>query len=476
MTQLTKIETGIIEPQSLGSNEFKKTYKTKYAYCSGAMVKGIASADMVIRMGKAGFLGFLGTGAWSIAQIEEAIKKIQSALPNGEPYGINLLCNLMRPEFEDQTVDLYFKYGVKVVDAAAYTQPTSAIVRYRVKGLKKNPDGSIHIEHHVIGKISRPEVAAHFLSPAPEKTLIALLSANKITQEEFDCAKLVPLADDLTVEADSGGHTDGGILTAILPAIMVQRDEAMKKFNFQNRIRIGAAGGIGSPEAVAAAYIMGADYVLTGSINQCTVEAGTSDLSKDILQELNVQDTDMAPAGDMFEIGAKVQVVKKGTFFPARGTKLYDLYKNLNSLEEIDPATKSQIETKYFKKTFEEIWQGTKEYFQKINAPDQIKKAEENPKHKMALVFRWYFGLSTNWAISGEADKKVDFQIHCGPAMGAFNQWVKGSKYENWRNRHVDEVGMLLMKGAAKIIENKIKILQGLTSAESVLSVRPESL
>lgn len=53
---------------------------------------------------------------------------------------------------------------------------------------------------------------------------------------------------------------------------------------------------------------------MTGSINQCTVEAGTSDDVKDLLQQLNIQDTDYAPAGDMFEMGAKIQVMKKGVF------------------------------------------------------------------------------------------------------------------------------------------------------------------
>ena len=60
-------------------------------------------------------------------------------------------------------------------------------------------------------------------------------------------------------------------------------------------IRVGAAGGIGAPEAAAAAFVMGADFVLTGSINQCTVEAGMSDAVKDLLLEINVQDTGYAP-------------------------------------------------------------------------------------------------------------------------------------------------------------------------------------
>jgi trans-AT polyketide synthase/acyltransferase/oxidoreductase domain-containing protein len=53
----------------------------------------------------------------------------------------------------------------------------------------------------------------------------------------------------------------------------------------------------------------------------------------------------------MFELGAKVQVVRKGVFFPARANKLYDLYRHYNSLDEIDSKTKKQIQDKYFHRT-----------------------------------------------------------------------------------------------------------------------------
>ena len=49
----------------------------------------------------------------------------------------------------------------------------------------------------------------------------------------------------------------------------------------------------------------------------------------------------------------------------------------------------------------------------------------------MALVFRWYLGLSSRWANAGEPTRKVDYQVWCGPAMGAFNEWTKGSFLEH---------------------------------------------
>jgi trans-AT polyketide synthase/acyltransferase/oxidoreductase domain-containing protein len=70
----------------------------------------------------------------------------------------------------------------------------------------------------------------------------------------------------------------------------------------------------------------------------------------------------------------------------------------------------------------------------------------------MALIFRWYFGYSTRLALNGDKDSRVDYQVHCGPALGAFNQWVKGTALEDWRMRNVDEIGRKLMTEAAMIL------------------------
>jgi trans-AT polyketide synthase/acyltransferase/oxidoreductase domain-containing protein len=266
------------------------------------------------------------------------------------------------------------------------------------------------------------------------------------------------MADDLCVEADSGGHTDMGVAYVLMPAMLVLRDEMMKKYNYSKKVRVGAAGGIGTPEAAAAAIIMGAEFLVTGSINQCSVEAGTSDIVKDLLQGINVQDTEYAPAGDMFELGAKVQVLKRGLFFPARANKLYNLYLQYNSLDELDEKTKNQLEEKYFKKSFNDIWEETKEFFAKAD-PKELERGERNPKHKMSLVFRWYFGYSTRLALDGVVDRKVDFQVHCGPALGSFNQWVKGTNLEDWRNRHVDEIAEKLMKETADLLNKRFHML-----------------
>ena len=71
---------------------------------------------------------------------------------------------------------------------------------------------------------------------------------------------------------------------------------------------------------------MGAAYVVTGSVNQACVESGASEHTKNLLAHADMADVMMAPAADMFEMGVKVQVLKKGTLFPMRAQKLYELY------------------------------------------------------------------------------------------------------------------------------------------------------
>ena len=433
---------GKITGESLGSEEFKRDYGLRYAYLTGGMYKGIASKEMVVRVGKAGMMGFFGTGGLELPEIESTVRYIRRELDNGQAYGMNLVSNPLDPGIEEEIVDLFLKNEIRTIEAAAFLTITPALVKYRAKG-----------PNRIIAKVSRPEVAKQFLSPAPERIVNKLVEAGKITREEADVLEHVPMANDICVEADSGGHTDQGMPYALMPAMLKLRDEMMEKYHYSKPIRVGAAGGIGTPEAAAAAFILGADFILTGSINQCSIEAGTSDAVKDLLQQINVQDTDYAPAGDMFELGAKVQVLKRGVFFPARANKLYDLYRQYDSIDNIDEKTKKQLQERYFKRSFAEIYREVKSFY----PAREIEKAEQNPKHKMALIFRWYFGYGSRLALNGNKTDKVNYQVQCGPALGAFNQWVKGTPLENWRNRHVDEMGEKIMQETAVLLNQRFQ-------------------
>lgn len=457
-----------IAPESLGSTRFLQDYGVKYAYLAGAMYKGIASKELVVAMGRAGLLGYLGTGGMQRNEVEASIRYIQKELDRGQGHGLNLLCNMERPDLEEEVVDLCLKYGIRFVEAAAFIQLTPSVVRYRLRGIHQNGHGEVVVPNRVLAKVSRPEVAKVFMEPAPAAIVEQLVAKGHLTAAEARLSRSVPMAHEICVEADSGGHTDQGVAYALMPAIFRLRDEVQGRFGYTRPILVGAAGGIGTPHAAAAAFAMGADFILTGSINQCTVEAGTSDSAKDLLQAAGVNDTAYAPAGDMFELGAKVQVVKRGVFFPARANKLYELYQRYRSLEEIDAETLHQLESKYFQRSLDDVWQETRDHYLRTN-PARIADVEQNPKKKMLLVFRWYFVQSTRLAIHGIQDQRVNYQIQCGPAMGAFNQWVKGTSLEPWQNRRVADIAQRLMLGAADLLQAN---LAGMVARSNVAASR----
>ncbi|MFD3822788.1 enoyl-CoA hydratase/isomerase [Streptomyces sp. NPDC058625] len=446
-----------VPPQALGSPRFREAHGIDYNYAAGAMYKGIASVELVTALGNAGMLGFFGTGGLAPDAIDDAITRIKRDLRPGRAYGMNLLSNPQEPELEMRTVELYLRHEVRSVEASAYVRPTLPLVRYRLAGLGTDGDGRIRQDHHIVAKVSRTEVAERFLRPAPAELVRRLLDRGLITPEQAELGARVPLAQDLCVEADSAGHTDGGNAYVLMPVMRALRDRVSREeaYPHEAEVRVGAAGGIGSPEAALAAFTLGAEFIVTGSINQCTVEAGTSDAVKDILQDLGAHDTDYAPAGDMFEVGARVQAVRKGTFFPARAQKLYELYLRHDAIEELDARTRATLEDKYFKRSIDEVWEETRAHLAR-RFPDRLAEAERNPKQRMALVFRWYFVHSARLAMRGSTTQRVDYQIHCGPAMGAFNSWVKGTDLEPWRSRRADVIAERLLGETAALLGRRL--------------------
>jgi PfaD family protein len=164
----------------------------------------------------------------------------------------------------------------------------------------------------------------------------------------------------------------------------------------------------------------------------------------------------------MFEMGVKVQVLKRGTMFAMRAARLFEFYRAHEGLDQIPAADRAMLEKNIFRAPFETVWDQTRDYFRDRD-PAQIERADRDPKHKMALIFRWYLGQSSHWANTGEPSRAVDYQIWCGPAMAAFNDWVRGSFLERPENRRVVTVAMNILHGAAVLARARILGAQGVT-------------
>jgi PfaD family protein len=213
---------------------------------------------------------------------------------------------------------------------------------------------------------------------------------------------------------------------------------------------------------------------VTGSVTQACVESGTTDLVRELLAGAGQADVAMAAAADMFEMGVKVQILKRGTMFAMRANKLYDLYRAYDSFEAIPEETRAVLEKDYFRAAFAEIWRGTREYFMRRD-PAKAERAEREPKFKLALVFRWYLSQSSRWPLAGDVSRKLDYQIWCGPAMGAFNEWAKGSFLEKPEARDAVTVAWNLLAGAAALTRLHALRCQGVAADSRLARQEPRA-
>ncbi|MHB8708613.1 MAG: PfaD family polyunsaturated fatty acid/polyketide biosynthesis protein [Desulfuromonadales bacterium] len=439
-------------PGQLGDRAFCRDVGIRYPYLGGSMAKGISSVTMVEELGQAGMLGFFGAAGLAFSEVEAAVDRLAEA---DFPCGFNLIHSPHEPDLEAALAALYIRKNVRLVEASAFLALTLPLVRYRTHGIRRGANGEIVVPNRIIAKVSREELAEKFLSPPPEKLLRQLLDEGALTAEQVELAVRIPMAQDITAEADSGGHTDNRPAIALFPTIASLAARMEQKFGYDVRLRVGLAGGIATPAAAAAAFVMGAAYIMTGSVNQACIESGTSDEVRKLLAETRQADVTMAPAADMFEMGVSVQVLKRGTMFPMRAAKLYDLYRTHDGLDSIPVAERDKLEKTLFRARIDDIWHETRAYFLKRD-PRQVERAGQDPKHRMALVFRWYLGQAAHWAKGGAPGRTMDYQVWCGPAMGAFNEWAAGSCLEAPEQRRVATVARNILFGAAVLVRANI--------------------
>ncbi len=164
-----------------------------------------------------------------------------------------LIANMNNQQEEWEQARLFINHEVPFIEASAYSTITAPFVYARIKGIKKQRDGSLYFPRRIIGKCSRLEIAKQLMAPPPEDLVEQLLEEKWITEEEAVLSKSIPMVDDIALEADSGGHTDQGVLSALVPSVLALRKKIQKNHLYPEPILVGCGGGIGTPEAVASA-------------------------------------------------------------------------------------------------------------------------------------------------------------------------------------------------------------------------------
>jgi len=432
--------------------KFNIEYGLKYPYLVSGIERGISSKEMIVKCGKEHILSFLGTKKMNIEKVKESIIYIKERLSNGEVYGVNITYDPFDKGLASQIIDLCLEYEVKYIEISGYMNIPDFIIRYKLKNIRQK-NNKVICDNKVFLKTDRLSNLNQWMERMPDEVLNSLVEEKLIKSEERELAKYISIIDAVTINCGEKINTHRNDLLNIIPRVIKIRDYKVKAYNYDNSIYVGAAGNIGTPEAVAISFLLGVDYVSTDLINQCSKEACLSDLTKDLLQQAGIEDTINVPDAEKFEIGGRVQVLKRGVMFPSRANKLYELYRYYESYYQIDEKLRVQMENNYFKKTFDEYFKECKR-----NLPaEKIDIIEKDEKKKMALVFKQYLIDSVAYGQDGIEEQRMNFSIYCSPSLGAFNEYCLGGELENWRNRSVTKIAEILMHNSRKFIESKVK-------------------
>ncbi len=450
-----KIKDCPIKPEDLGSRVFQQRYGCKWSYYTGAMYRGIASEEMVTKCANSGILSFLGYVRMPFEEVEQTLASLYEKLKT-KPYGVGFSPAALKGDsgaLDMLYVNLFIKHKVPVIELSAHVGISKEIVYLRSKGLRLF-EGGVKKPRLLIGKLSRIELAKTFMSPPPNRMLTQLIQEGLISEEEAKISSQLPLCDDIVFEGSSGGYTDQQPFLVSLPALLSLRDAMMIKYNYQDSILVGVGGGLGAPSAISTAFMAGADFVLTGSINQCTVESGISAPAKELLEKAGIYDFGTTIHGYALKYGFKIQALTKGTKFVNNSDFLANIWNRYDSLEAIPELTIKRLE-RIFGHTVEKVWELVIEY-KKNHNQEQIEEAKNDPKLKMTLIFVWYYAFTQKVTSTGDISFIEHYQIHSGAAIGAFNQFVKGTTYEKWQNRNVNEIAALLMNYASLSFYEKL--------------------
>jgi trans-AT polyketide synthase/acyltransferase/oxidoreductase domain-containing protein len=462
-----------IYPEWLGDRAFTAAHGIRFPYVVGEMARGIATPQMVLAAVHAGCMGFYGSAGLPSDEIRAGIEAIKSGLPAGATgWGANLIHSPQHPGEEAAIVDLFLELGVQRVSASAFMRLTPDVVRFTALGLSRERDGQITRRNHVFAKVSRAEVAEAFMAPPPEKMLRDLVQSGKLSASAAELAAHVPVAAEITAEADSGGHTDNRPAAVLFSSLTAARARVASRHGLdETGIRIGLAGGIATPQSAAAAFSMGAAYILTGSINQAAVESGLSRPARELLAKAGPADVAMAPAADMFEQGVQVQVLKRGTLFAMRGRKLHGFYRSGASFASLSAEDRKWLDD-VLGEPYAEAWAATRDYIRRVN-PAEAERAETDTNKQLALVARRYLFQGAQWAREGHPGRVADYQIWCGPAMGAFNEWVAGSPLDPLDARTTRQIAWNLMEGAARLARAGQLRSAGVAVAQTLFQYKP---
>ena len=222
------------------ANRVTELFGIEYPIIAGGMV-WCSSWRLAAAVSNAGGLGLIGAGSLPPELLREHIRKIKAATQ--KPWGVNL--PMMNPK-ADEMVDVIIEEGVKIVFTSAGS-PKKYTPRFHEAGIK----------------------VAHVVASSKFARKCEEAGVDAVVAEGFE----------------AGGHNGKEETTT-----MVLIPEARKA----TTLPLIAAGGIGSGQAMAAAFALGAEGVQIGTLFALSQESSASEAFKQRCVELGEGDTMLA--------------------------------------------------------------------------------------------------------------------------------------------------------------------------------------
>ena len=222
------------------ANRVTELFGIEYPIIAGGMV-WCSSWRLAAAVSNAGGLGLIGAGSLPPELLREHIQKIKAATQ--KPWGVNL--PMMNPK-ADEMVDVIIEEGVKIVFTSAGS-PKKYTSRFHEAGIK----------------------VAHVVASSKFARKCEEAGVDAVVAEGFE----------------AGGHNGKEETTT-----MVLIPEARKA----TTLPLIAAGGIGSGQAMAAAFALGAEGVQIGTLFALSQESSASEAFKQRCVELGEGDTMLA--------------------------------------------------------------------------------------------------------------------------------------------------------------------------------------
>lgn len=403
----------IQSPKSLGSKAFKKLFSLDYSYIVSGLPSYTHGRGMLQNLSENGMLGFFNLDGLTFEEKEESLNTLNQHDFN---FGVEFSIDDFDEKEDDKLITLLMGQNIKYILVKGCSKITESLRRF--KSSKSNL---------LIAKVSHPDQCVSLSS-------------------ESD-----PIFNAFLIDGSFVSNQDTRSILSLMPSI--------KNILSQKSIFLGVTGDLGTPESLAAAYAMGADFVSTCSINLLSNDVSASDSYKDSIKKVRFQDISLVSSFDGFESGAKIRALNFGTRFVAVSSKIGAWFFEKKSVETLSEGERAYLESKVFTDSLDQTVADANAFFEHRN-PSLVEAASSNSRICLAMLIRYYLEMGHLWAIEGDDSKKLDFNIKVGLDLASFNQWRQGTIFEDDDKLSVVQIALNLMMGAQYEIRKQFLLAQ----------------